>query len=557
MHVRGFVTLALVGLVVVALLGWFASSHDARDASTDALVFDARTASAGDVRSQSMDAPDDSTKKTATTSFPSDAQMVAAPVASPVTSRTFRLAVFDDEAPADVFGARVFSFPGGGDLQFVGPKPRDSHVLDLVVPDVPFVVRALAECCETKDEGPFDPATVPGTIETHLTPSPGFEGIVLAGGVPVDGAEVMVVSQSEWLEVLLTSRQPSPRWSTLTSRGGRFDLRVGERGHYALRIAREGFATLDIGPFELDGKTRHRDLQIVLGRGGRIEGHLLDANRVPIAAREVVVTTGTALFLRAETDGAGRFAFDALAAGTWRVGTQIDAAAEHTADAHSAHVEVANGPVPPLELAWRVDVVDGMTSRIEIVLSRSATLDVELAAELGAYGTWIMHSECGATASSDAETRSARAPLSDAHPSSIELEPLAHEDRGLRQRLTRLLPGKCQLTASTKIEEEERWTEAFVVAPIEVGAEAAHWTFAPEFGALEVELGAADAGPRDVSLLWTGPDGQFFGASTLARRGIAFFPAVPVGACTVRIEEPTRREAPTTIARGVTTRVRL
>lgn len=567
MHVRGIVTLALVGLVVVALVRWFASSHDARDASKGALEFDARNASAGDVRSQSIEAPDDSTEKTATTGFSSDAQIVAAHVASPATPRTFRLAVFDDEAPAEVFGARVFAFPGGGDLQFVGPKPRDSHVLELVVPDVPFLVRALAECCETKDEGPFDPATVPGTIESRLTPSPGFEGVVFAGGAPLDGAEVSALSASlPWYDrippervelrdpdaetawaaaVDATWREPPSKWSTQSGRGGRFGLRVRDRGRFALRVAREGYATLETGSWKLDGKKRFEDLEFVLTRGGAIAGVVLDADRRPVFATDMLVTNGIAQVARVTTDGSGRFRRDTVAAGTWWIG----AAREGVSSRSTA-------------LPWSVEVVDGATSEIEIVLGRAAAIDVELSPLLGYYGAWTMHADCTSIAPKEGapgvEVRPSAEPVAAGGETHALVADPDHKF-GLRARLALPDSSRCTLRASTWNEETVSVdVGAIVVAPIDVTTSTGSWTFTPAFGALEVELLHATTAGAKIEVLWTGTKGEVFSASVLADPlGNTMFPAVPVGACSVRVDAPSARTTQTIIEKGKTARVRL
>lgn len=554
--------LAMVVIVVVALAAWLVSSRDAPPASGSAAAPGTHATSTDPSRTTPLDVPLEVTKKPATTGFSAASSIDAPRTASTATPRTFRLAVFEGDDPADFFGARVFEYPSGRDLQFVGPELRASHLLELVVPDVRFMVRALADCCDTKDEGPFDPATMPGTIETRLTPSPGFAGVVLAGSAPLDGVEVSVVSASAWRDALRARREPDPRWSTQTLRGGRFHVRVRDRGFYALRVAREGYATLETGPFGLDGKTRHDDLELMLGRGGRIDGLVVDVDRVAIAGREVVLTTGIARVLRLETDEAGRFTCDALAPGTWYVGARVEDGT-HLVDEHalSSGATTNVDGEPRYELASRVEVAEGGTSRVELVLSRLATLDVELAPPLGAYGMWTMRAECAASSSADFEHAGARVmALPEADPSSIALEPFPDSERGLRQRLARLLPGICTLTASTMGEDEQRqgWIDAFVVAPIEVGEDVRTWTFAPEFGALEVELDPPAREPVEVSLLWTGTKGQYFGASALVGRGgSASFRAVPAGPCNVRLEGTEPRSSSANVAPGITVHVRL
>lgn len=142
-------------------------------------------------------------------------------------------------------------------------------------------------------------------IQVVVTRVGGVRGrVVDADGAPVEGVTVTAASARE-SDRVESGKQGEFHLGALVP--GR--VRLGaEHGGIAARLE----VTVDPGA-TLEG------VLLALGRGGRIEGEVLDGDGGPVAEQDVVVLTDERAIARAQTDERGRFAVGPLASGAYTV----------------------------------------------------------------------------------------------------------------------------------------------------------------------------------------------------------------------------------------------
>lgn len=221
-------------------------------------------------------------------------------------------------------------------------------------------------------------ADAPG--EVHLERSARVRGRLLdAAGAPVPDAPVS--ARADAWELFQDGREPplgtrtgEVAWTARTDAAGAFDL-AGLPANVALTLAAE---RAEGGP--RPARTREplrlapgeeREADVVLSGGTRIEGVLLGADGAPQEGTQIwlvhgggrrVFTSYEAVTEHAVTDAAGRFTFEDVAPGSWRVGPALPAAGDGGA---------ALAPWPEI-----VEVFEGMTAA-ELVLRPPGALTVE------------------------------------------------------------------------------------------------------------------------------------------------------------------------------------
>ncbi len=228
----------------------------------------------------------------------------------------------EDGVPIEEYELRAQK-EDGDEIGWAKKEPRSAGFGRLRAPSVPFFVCVDARGFAPVEEGPFQPEAAPETLEFELLPEPGVRGRVLAGGEPIAGARVALhdAEPGSRIEHQGYPSLVSPRASDKTSADaeGRFVLRLRQRGTFVVRAEAEGYAASDSGPLELDPQTGRTDLELVLGRGGALEGRVLMAAGRDPAGVIVALNRGDAFPRTVRTDEEGRFGFERLTPGPWQL----------------------------------------------------------------------------------------------------------------------------------------------------------------------------------------------------------------------------------------------
>ena len=167
--------------------------------------------------------------------------------------------------------------------------------------------------------------STPGAkIQLQLERIPGIRGRVLAGGVPVQGASVELITMANDDVDLsvngLDSRvMPFPVDTSASDEHGQFLLTPRVAGRVFVRAGLTGFAPAEIGPLDVLPSVGVADLELALSVGGIIEGEVLLPTGPDAAGKIVGVSRadGRARTQRVGPDGL--FRFERLTPGKWQV----------------------------------------------------------------------------------------------------------------------------------------------------------------------------------------------------------------------------------------------
>lgn len=214
-------------------------------------------------------------------------------------------------------GAFVYSgFP-----RAARPAGRASFPL----PSEPFIVRATAPRHAIETTSRIVPrAGRPVELALELEPVPGIHGFVLDGSEPVPGAEVrlfQVEDDDVRVEVngFLVRTTTDELDETMTDEDGAFVITVRRMGEYVLRVDAGGFAPTEWGPFLVEGDVAFPELEIVLWRGGALEGRVRGAQGEDVAGTIVGISRGDGFGRTARVASDGRYRFARLTPGPWQV----------------------------------------------------------------------------------------------------------------------------------------------------------------------------------------------------------------------------------------------
>jgi hypothetical protein len=155
---------------------------------------------------------------------------------------------------------------------------------------------------------------------------------------------------------------PEVRDHTRTDEAGTFVLTARAPGRYVVRAVPATGAPTEVGPLAVDASLGGPPLELVLGQGGAIEGRVRLANGVDPEGAIVGITRGDngERTLRVGSDG--RFRFEGLIPGPWRVELRSN---EVFGPAQS--ISSSKGPrVRPFELGENCVVVEGETTVIDV-----------------------------------------------------------------------------------------------------------------------------------------------------------------------------------------------
>ncbi len=269
--------------------------------------------------------------------------------------------------PVERFSLVARDATGVEELERAPLANADQGTNRLRVPGQEFVVECAAPGFALAQLGPFAPRSAPSSLEFELTPQPGLSGRVLAEGMPRGGARVTLWRASRRHEGVEVSgypalRFPRPLDTTESEADGSYFLRVSGDDPFFVHAELEGFAAEDRGPFELQSVVGAR-LDLVLGRGGRVEGRVLVAQGRSEEGVIVVANRGDGFVRTTRTSAGGVFAFDRLGAGSWSI--------------HRGRSEVNGDPFAnwavseaktPTRLEFNCEVREGATTAVTLDL---------------------------------------------------------------------------------------------------------------------------------------------------------------------------------------------
>jgi carboxypeptidase family protein len=141
-------------------------------------------------------------------------------------------------------------------------------------------------------------------------------------------------------------------------RDGTYEVRVAAPGEYTVQVGRGGSSPIEAGRVNVLGDMTY-DIEL---RGATLSGIVVDAvTRQPIVNASVLMVPG----MEVRTNGAGKFTFDLIVDGKYRL---LTSAWSHAPDVRM--IEVANGVAPEVEIAMaagveaRFRIIDGQTGQL-------------------------------------------------------------------------------------------------------------------------------------------------------------------------------------------------
>lgn len=236
-----------------------------------------------------------------------------------------------------------------------------------IVPPHAFSVRVTAAGFANATLGPFEPDAVPELVRAELRALPGLRGRVLAGDRPLAGASVSSARSLESNVVMTVNGFPAERQfsgsgETVTADDGSFALYPKTRGEVWVRAERLGHAPTIVGPIAFDPEVGRDGVELVLGRGGAIEGRVLLPGDEDPAGVIVGASCGDGRAQTTRVDRDGGFRFEHLMPGRWLV-TRCDA----ELSPHSTSTTTRRGAAPN-GLPWNCLVREGELTRFDLDL---------------------------------------------------------------------------------------------------------------------------------------------------------------------------------------------
>ncbi len=385
-----------------------------------------------------------------------------------------------------------------------------------VLPDEPFVLRVLAVGHRESELGPMDPARVGTTLRCALEPVPGLAGIVFSGGAPAPGVQVKlqraVASDTElvangyrlrvWPEVLDEARSDAQ---------GRFLLTPRAAGSYYVRAEPATGAPVELGPLEVDERLGGAPLELHLGAGGAIEGRVRLADGADPEGTIVGITRGDGGERTQRVASDGRFRFEALVPGPWRVELRT----EEVFGPPNGYSSTQGPRVEPFDLAENCTVHEGETTFVDVSDAEPESLAFEGRLTVDERPGLGWSARLGPAGRLDFEGQGWTA-----------LDPDGHFT------LRAPGPGEYRLTLRQQGGELQ---EQFLFEDVLVRGGEAHWERELHTGKLQLaglEAWKGEDGPPRVVHLWRGP-GQLFSLA-VAISGGEHAIDVPAGAGELR-----------------------
>jgi RNA polymerase sigma factor (sigma-70 family) len=283
----------------------------------------------------------------------------------------------------DAFVVREIRTAPDGKEEWPSSHAGERGALRLSVPIDPFRLEVEAPGFELQSLGPFDPELAPASLECELEPMPGLRGRVTFGGAPVAGARLELRRYPQPSQHVERNGFPMKVWceveeSAVSGADGRFLLTGRQAGERVIQCLADGFALAELGPLEVDPARGESELALELSRGGSVAGRVLTAPGVDPAGIIVAANRFDGHPRTARADEEGRFRFDGLTRGAWRierVKSEIDPANDgYMVDDER---EVADPRSEP-----NCTVVDGETAEFVLDLTRDRPAELALQLEV-------------------------------------------------------------------------------------------------------------------------------------------------------------------------------
>jgi len=226
--------------------------------------------------------------------------------------------------PVETFALELLS--AGGETR-LGGLARGEHAEGralFVLPEQPFLARVHAAGHRTRELGPLEPGRVGAELACALEPVVGLAGVVTRAGAPVAGVRVRLLEEVS-VDTELTARGyrlvlwPEARDEAVSDAEGRFLLTPPAAGGYFVRAEPLGSAPTVVGPVAVGDELGGPPLELVLGEGGAIEGRVKLARGADPEGAIVGLTRGDGDERTQRVGSDGRFRFEALVPGPWRV----------------------------------------------------------------------------------------------------------------------------------------------------------------------------------------------------------------------------------------------
>lgn len=393
--------------------------------------------------------------------------------------------------PVETFALELVS--AGGETR-LGGLARGEHAGGralFVLPEQPFLLRVLAAGHRARELGPLEPGRVGAELPCALEPVVGLAGVVTRAGAPVAGVRVRLLEEVS-ADTELTARGyrlrlwPEARDEAVSDAEGRFLLTPPAAGGYFVRAEPLGGAPTVVGPVAVGDELGGPPLELVLGAGGAIEGRVRLARGADPEGAIVGLTRGDGDERTQRVGSDGRFRFEALVPGPWRV----ELCSEELFGPIRGFSSTQNPRVEPFELGANCVVHEGTTTYVDVGDEAGDALTFEgrfRIDERPAIG-WSAH--LGPAGKLDLEGEGWTPLDSDGHFS-------------LRARA----PGAYRLTLRRQGGE---FQEQFVFEDVELTGGDAPWERALHTGKLELAGAVWDGeGPPAVVHLWRG-SGQLF-----------------------------------------------
>ena len=248
----------------------------------------------------------------------------------------------------------------------------DSDRVSLMLPIRPFTLAVSAEGYGEVELGPFDPETVDDVLRCTLPEIVGVRGRVEVDGEPVVGALVearVVTDRAVEIDGFPSRLEPQREAEDVTAEDGSFALTLREPAPLMVVVRAEGYAPVEVGPFDFDPAVGVRDVVIELGPGGAIEGRvLLPARRSPVGVIVAASRGDGATRTTRITSPDGRFRFDHLTPGPWWIGEAAEIVDPRRSSTWSA------SPGRPYVPVGNCEVREGQTTRFDLDLTRCRVL---------------------------------------------------------------------------------------------------------------------------------------------------------------------------------------
>lgn len=244
--------------------------------------------------------------------------------------------------------------------------------VDIEVPGQGFKVVVRKFGAGIFEQGPFEPDSAPQMLSVTIPVSLEVSGRVLAYGVPVAGAKVAAMRHYESFAAMtggFPNRYPSGVSTVVTDSEGRFTAPLKlDWPAVGVLATKAGLATGEIRP-SIVGGGKISGVEIHMTEGGVIEGIVIPPPNVPLAGLHVGASRGDGLPLSTLTDAKGRYRFEGLTPGNWRVEGRLREVRTELLSI-SSHAD-------DMDPRWNAFVVDRETLDLEIDMRHLVDVQVQ------------------------------------------------------------------------------------------------------------------------------------------------------------------------------------